>query len=182
MLPKGTQGSVSLSAGYHRIFIRHREHEGPGYGLNVYYKVPSVTTSSWAVIPFSRFYYDLGEQNLLTTSERFFNSCQISSWVSLNNDALNDGLNRGRWQNGATYKVGEYVYIENTNIKVAKKNIKENRRTAISYSNIASLHNDKGDYDKAILYFNKALQISQKNLGNNNQLDISIYYNNIASS
>lgn len=126
VLPKGTQGSVSLSAGYHRIFIRHREHEGPGYGLNVYYKVPSVTTSSWAVIPFSRFYYDLGEQNLLTTSERFFNSCQISSWVSLNNDALNDGLNRGRWQNGATYKVGEYVYIENTNVKVAKKNINEN--------------------------------------------------------
>jgi lambda family phage minor tail protein L len=123
--PKGTTGQIPLSAGYHRIFIRHYDQTG-NQGLGLYYKVPSASAPSWAAIPSSRLYYDLAEEGALTSTQRFFTSSQLSSWVGLNNDALNDGLNRGKWQNGATYKVGEFVYIENYNIKVAKKDINAN--------------------------------------------------------
>ena len=125
--PTGTTTStIPLSAGYHRILIRHHEYSG-GQGVTLFYKAPPVTgSSSWVSTPASRFYYDPSELGLLTSSQRFYTSLQLFSWVGLNNDALNDGLNRSLWRNGATYKVGEYVYIENTNIKVAKKNINEN--------------------------------------------------------
>ena len=123
--PKGTQGQISLSAGYHRIFIRHYEKD-TAQGLTLYYKPPPITSSStWEAVPASRFYYDALEQNTLTSSQRFFTSSQLSSWTSLNNNAINGGTNKGRWQNGSVYQVGEYVYIENNNIKVAKKNINE---------------------------------------------------------
>jgi lambda family phage minor tail protein L len=120
--PKGTTGQIPLSAGYHRIFIRHYE-QTSAQGLTIYYKIPSVSAPSWVAVPASRFYYDSSEQGILTSSQRFFTSSQLSSWVGLNDSALNDGLNRGRWQNGAVYKPGEYVYIENHNVKIAKKDI-----------------------------------------------------------
>jgi lambda family phage minor tail protein L len=122
--PTGTTTStIPLSAGYHRILMRQQELEG-GEGLTLYYKAPPVTgSSSWVAVPTSRYYYDPSELGTLTSSQRFYTSSQLFSWVSLNNDALNDGLNRGRWQNGAVYKVGEFVYVENHNIKVAKKDI-----------------------------------------------------------
>lgn len=120
--PKAESALIPLSAGYHRIFIRHYDQSG-NQGLGLYYKVPSTSSPSWIAIPSSRFYYDLGEQNLLKSSERFFTSSSLSAWIGLNNSALNDGLNRGRWQNGAVYKVGEFVYVENHNIKIAKKDI-----------------------------------------------------------
>lgn len=120
--PKGTTGSVPLSAGYHRIFIRHYEQSGAS-GLNIYYKIPSTSAPSWVAVPFSRFYYDQTDQGVLTSSERFYSKLQLSSSISLNNDAFLDGLNRGRWAAGVTYKVGEFVYLENSNIKVSKKDI-----------------------------------------------------------
>ena len=120
-----TTSSVPLSAGYQRICIRHYASTSSPT-LTLSFKVPSLTAPSWQTIPSSRYYYDLGEQNSLSALERFYTSLQLFSWVGLNNDALNDGLNRSLWRNGATYKVGEYVYIENANIKVAKKNINEN--------------------------------------------------------
>ena len=106
------------------MLIRHYTNSSsPFPTLTLQYKIPPVATSSFVAIPSSRFYYDPSEQSVLTASQRFFTSSQLSSWVGLNNSALNDGLNRGRWQNGAAYKMGEYVYIENHNIKVAKKDI-----------------------------------------------------------
>ena len=123
--PKGTTRSMPLSAGYHRIFIRHYEQSGAS-GLGLYYKIPSATAQSWQAIPFSRLYYDPAEQNVLTSSERFYSKLQLQAWVGLNQNALFDGLNRGKWVVGTQYKVGEHVYIENHNIKVAKKDINAN--------------------------------------------------------
>jgi lambda family phage minor tail protein L len=119
-----TTFTIPLSAGYQRLLVRHYTNSSsPSPSLTLQYKIPPVATSSFASIPSSRFYYDPSEQNTLTSSQRFYTSSQLFSWVNLNNDALNDGLNRGGWQNGAVYKTGEYVYIENHNIKIAKKDI-----------------------------------------------------------
>ncbi|MBM3453548.1 MAG: phage minor tail protein L [Bacteroidetes bacterium] len=124
LAPQGTTGEIFLSAGYHRIFVRHYE-ATDAQGLILYYKKPPITaTLPWVQIPTSRFYYDALEQNTLTSNQRFFSNLQLSSSISLNNDALSDGLNRGLWKaNAGVYKVGEFVYIENYNIKVAKRDI-----------------------------------------------------------
>jgi hypothetical protein len=48
----------------------------------------------------------------------------LNSSAPLANNALLDGLNRGLWKaNAGVYKVGEFVYIENNNLKVAKRDI-----------------------------------------------------------
>lgn len=122
--PQGTTGQISLSAGYHRIFVRHYDGSGT-QGLTLYYKAPPITSSStWEAVPASRFYYDALEQNTLTSSQRFFSNSQLSSSIPLGNNALLDGLNRGLWKaNAGVYKVGEFVYIENHNVKVAKRDI-----------------------------------------------------------
>ena len=122
--PKGTTSQISLPAGYHRIFTRHYEQAG-GEGLTLYYKTPPITSSSTFVeIPASRFYYDALELGSLTSTQRFFSNSQLNSSAPLANNALLDGLNRGLWKaNAGVYKVGEFVYIENNNIKVAKRDI-----------------------------------------------------------
>jgi lambda family phage minor tail protein L len=123
--PTGTTTStLSLSAGYHRILIRHHEYTG-GQGVTLYYKPPPITGSStWEAVPASRFYYDALEQNTLTSSQRFYSNSPLSSSIPLGNNALLDGLNRGLWKaNAGVYKVGEFVYIENHNVKVAKRDI-----------------------------------------------------------
>lgn len=124
LAPQGTTGEIFLSAGYHRIFVRHYEATN-AQGLILYYKEPPITaTLPWEVVPTSRFYYDALERNTLTSNQRFFSSLQLSSSISLGNDALLSGLNRGLWKaNAGVYKVGEFVYIENHNIKVAKRDI-----------------------------------------------------------
>ena len=121
--PTGTTTSVvPLSAGYHRILIRLQEYGG-GQGITLFYKPPPSTTSSWTPVPSSKFYYDPAEQGILTSSQRFYSTSQLSAWVSLGKNALMDGANRGKWVAGTTYKTGEFVYIENNNIKVSKKDI-----------------------------------------------------------
>jgi len=122
--PQGTTGQISLPAGYHRIFVRHYDASGT-QGLTLYYKAPPITSgSTWEAVPASRFYYDALEQNTLTSSQRFFSNSQLNSSIPLGNNALLDGLNRGLWKaNAGIYKVGEFVYIENHNVKVAKRDI-----------------------------------------------------------
>ena len=121
--PKGTSGTINLSAGYHRIFARHYDQTGT-QGLTLYYKVPSTSTPSWVSIPTSRYYYDALELGALTSTQRFFSNSQLNSYTPLANSALLGGLNRGLWKaNAGIYKVGEFVYIENNNVKVAKRDI-----------------------------------------------------------
>ena len=122
--PQGTTGEISLPAGYHRIFIRHYDGSGT-QGLTLYYKAPPITSgSTWEAVPASRFYYDALELGSLTSAQRFFSSSQLNSSAPLANNALLDGLNRGLWKaNAGVYKVGEFVYIENNNLKVAKRDI-----------------------------------------------------------
>lgn len=115
--------TIPLSSGYQRIFIRHYTNSGSPT-LTLQYKTPPLESSSFEAIPNSRFYYDALEQNTLTSSQRFFSNSQLSSSIPLGNNALLDGLNRGLWKaNAGIYKVGEFVYIENHNVKVAKRDI-----------------------------------------------------------
>lgn len=122
-----TTFTIPLSAGYQRLLVRHYTNSSSPYPtLTLQYKIPPVATSSFVTIPFSRFYYDPSEQTILTFSQRFYSTLQLQTGIDLGKDALLDGLNRGPWQAATTYKPGEYVYIENNNIKIAKRNINEN--------------------------------------------------------
>jgi hypothetical protein len=62
---------------------------------------------------------------LLTNLQRFFSSSPLDAWVTIEIKALRNNLNKGLWKVDSNYKVGDYVYIENPHIKVAKKNINE---------------------------------------------------------
>lgn len=116
--PKGFSSSVALGEGYHRVVIRHHESTG-AEGLIAYYKVPNST--AWATIPFSRFYYDPLEYNVLTSSQRFFTTLSIIKSIALDNSTVQGETFLGLWENNKAYKTGDYVYINNQNIKVAKR-------------------------------------------------------------
>ncbi len=118
--PKGFSSSVTLTEGYHRIVIRHHEVTG-AQGLAVYYKVPA--SASWTIIPFTRFLYDPTEYGSLTSSQRFFTTLSIGKSISLDKDSSLGETFAGRWQNGTNYRMGDYVYIENHNIKISKRDV-----------------------------------------------------------
>ena len=122
--PQGTTGSRFLSAGYHRIFIREHEQVNQ-LNLQLYYKTPAITSSSiFVTIPASRFYYDASEMGVLTPTQRFFSTSPLNVTVALENSSFLNVLKRGLWKaNAGVYKVGEFVYIENSNVKVAKRDI-----------------------------------------------------------
>ena len=122
--PQGTTGTTFLQEGYHRILIRFYEKTGT-QGLTLYYKVPSSSTPSWTSIPTSRYYYDIAESGTLTSSQRFYSTLQLNAWVQLSNNALKNSLDRGKWIPNATYRVGDFVYVENSNIKVSKTDIND---------------------------------------------------------
>jgi len=117
--------TIPLAAGYQRILIRHYTNNAAPT-LQVWYKPPPISASIFFAIPDNRFYYDPTELSVLTTTQRFYSTLQLQTGIDLGKDALLDGLNRGPWQAATTYKPGEYVYIENNNIKIAKRNINEN--------------------------------------------------------
>jgi lambda family phage minor tail protein L len=125
--PQGTTGSIILKEGYHRVLIRFYENAGAQnpnpQGLTIYYKVPA--SSTWVSVPSARWYYDASERNLLTNLQRFFSSSPLDAWVTIEIKALRNAINKGLWKVDSNYKVGDYVYIENPHIKVAKKNINE---------------------------------------------------------
>lgn len=117
--------TIPLSAGYQRILIRHYTNN-PSPTLQILYKKPPIAASIFFAITDNKFYYDPTEVSALTFSQRFYSTLQLQTGIDLGKDALLDGLNRGPWQAATTYKPGEYVYVENNNIKIAKRNINEN--------------------------------------------------------
>jgi lambda family phage minor tail protein L len=116
--PKGFSSSMTLGEGYHRIVIRHHESAG-SQGLIAYYKVPNST--SWTVIPSSRFSYDLTEFRSLGSGQRFFTTLSITKSTALDNSTVQGETFQGRWENNKAYKTGDYVYIDNQNVKVSKR-------------------------------------------------------------
>ena len=65
----------------------------------------------------------------------------------------------------------------NRALHIAEKN-NDSIDIAISYNNIGSVYSDKGDYDKALEYYNKALTIWKSKLGEEHT-DVARSYNNI---
>ena len=85
----------------------------------------TITATAFEAIPTSRFYYDVLELSALTPAQRFF-SYRLGVTVALENSSFKDVSKRGLWMpNAGEYRVGEYVYIQNSNIKVAKRDINE---------------------------------------------------------
>lgn len=116
--PKGFSSSITLGEGYHRVTIRHHEASGT-QGLLPYYKIPNST--SWVEIPLSRFSYDLSESGSLTSGQRFFTTLSLAKSIALDSSTVQGEMFLGLWQNNHNYKTGDYVYIDNQNIKVSKR-------------------------------------------------------------
>lgn len=84
----------------------------------------SITKTNWRTIPTSRYYYDAEELSALNSSQKFFTTSSLNVTVALENSSFLNLANRGLWKpNAGEYKVGQFVYIENSNVKVAKRDI-----------------------------------------------------------
>ena len=116
--PKGFSTTITLGEGYHRIVIRHHEASGTE-GVLPYYKTPGST--SWEVIPSSRFSYDPAEFRVLGSTQRFFTTLSLIKSTALDSSSIQGETFLGRWEDGKAYKVGDYIYIENQNVKVSKR-------------------------------------------------------------
>jgi lambda family phage minor tail protein L len=114
------EGTIFLKEGYHRVLIRWYN-QGGGGALTIYYKPPAVT--SWAAVPVSRYYYDVDEASTLTSSQRFGTDSAISKYIGINESSFGLLVNKDKWISNYNYKVGDYVYRENHNIKVTKSDI-----------------------------------------------------------
>jgi lambda family phage minor tail protein L len=114
-------GSITLPEGYHRLVIRFFEANGTGGDqyLTLSYKVPAST--SFVSVPSTRFFYDQFEVGLLTSTQRFYTAVSLSKSIALDNSTVKGETFAGIWENGKNYRVGDYVYIENYNIKVSKR-------------------------------------------------------------
>ena len=115
-------GTVTLPEGYHRLMIRFFEGTGTE-ALALSYKVPN--SSSFITLPSTRFYYDPTEYGFLTSGQRFFSTLSIGKSISLDKDTVLSETFAGRWQNGTNYRMGDYVYVENHNIKVSKRDVND---------------------------------------------------------
>jgi lambda family phage minor tail protein L len=129
--PKWSGRVEYLSEGYHRLLIRFAESTG-AQGLTLYYKTPNsanmsldVNSASWVVLPASRLYYDIDEVGKLVAGQNFSSNISLSKTVSLNQSSLGSGvtIDRGRWTTKTDYKIGDFVYVENHNVKIPKDNI-----------------------------------------------------------
>lgn len=123
--PSGTTtGSTVLQAGYHRVLMRHHEASG-GQGLSLYYKAPSSSINpSWVIFPDSKFFYDFRD-SLSSSSQRFYSDASLTKAISINNDAAITKAFSRKWENNTKYKQGDCIYIENSNIKVSKRDVNE---------------------------------------------------------
>lgn len=123
--PRGTTSEVVLSAGFHRILIRHHEYLG-GQAVQLYYKKPSSTAQNWTVFPTSKYYYDPAEYQSLSSTQRFFSDISLTKALDVDSSTLIGETFAGRWQSSTNYRIGDYVYIENSNIKVSKRDANSN--------------------------------------------------------
>lgn len=128
--PQQASGKFFLNEGFHRFVLRYYQKSTPAIppapsasNLKVYYKPPSASSINWIELPSSRLFYDLLEFGKLTSTQRYFSSFEISARISLDQNSETNALNRGLWETNTNYNQGEYIYIENNNIKVAKRNI-----------------------------------------------------------
>jgi lambda family phage minor tail protein L len=117
----------NLDEGYHRILIRFFEQTG-AEALTVYYKPPR-SNGVWTAVPTSRYYMKESDLGLLTPIENVLNSgkynpssfnLELSEYAGVNSDRF-----KGKWKINESYTTGDYVYLENFNIKVPKLNINE---------------------------------------------------------
>jgi lambda family phage minor tail protein L len=117
----------NLDEGYHRILIRFFE-QANIEALTVYYKTPR-SNGVWTAVPNSRYYMKSSDLGLLTNIENVLNSgkynpssfnLELNEYVSVNSDRY-----KGKWEINKSYQTGDYVYLENFNIKVPKLNINE---------------------------------------------------------
>jgi len=116
-----TSTRVFLNEGYHRVLYRYYENTGTGESILPYYMLPG--TTNWVAVSTSSYYYDTNEYQYLTNTQSFSANMQLAKTVALDEDTLLYSSNKGLWKTNATYKVGDSVYVENHNIKVAKRDI-----------------------------------------------------------
>ena len=84
----------------------------------------SIIKTNWRSIPTARYYYDLAELGALTSAQRFFSTSPLGVTVALENSYFSNPSKKGLWKpNAGQYNVGDFVYIENSNVKVAKRDI-----------------------------------------------------------
>jgi lambda family phage minor tail protein L len=114
-------GSITLPEGYHRLMIRFFEGNGLGGNqfLNLNYKIPN--SASFVQVPSTRFSYDPAESMVLKTTQRLYTTFSISKSIALDQSTLTGETFAGIWENQRSYRFGDYVYINNNNIKVSKR-------------------------------------------------------------
>ena len=65
-------------------------------------------------------------------------------------------------------------------MKIRESNLgKDHPETAVTYNNIAGVYKAKGEYDRALVYYLKALEVKETKLGKDHP-DTATTYNNIA--
>jgi len=124
--PKGTQVVQEwLQEGNHRILIRFCAGNEAPQGIKLYYKTPG--SDSWTVIPASRFYYDIDETGKISSAQVFSKDSSLTNTVSLNGQSLISAESRDRlkWDSKKAYKIGDFVYIENNNIKIPTQDVNQ---------------------------------------------------------
>ena len=121
LVPRGVSGKIALTAGLHRILIRHHDSTGP-QGVTLHYKKPSTSQPAWEPFPVAQYCYDLLEYQTLSGSQRFYSDISLTRSLLIDKSTLTGSENRGKWMNKMNYRVGDYVYVENHNVKVSKRN------------------------------------------------------------
>jgi lambda family phage minor tail protein L len=112
--------NIFLTEGYHKVLYRHYEQTG-SESILPYYLLPG--GDIWTSIPTSLYYYDVTEYQSLTSSQSFTANLQLAKTISLADNSFSKTSNKIKWNTGVEYKIGDCIYIENFNIKVAKPDI-----------------------------------------------------------
>lgn len=125
-LGSAVTASITLVEGFHKILVRFFEANGMGgnQSISLQYKVPN--GASFVNIPATRLYYDPQELSLLTVSQRAYSSLNVGRSISLSKDQILEQNFLSKWVDGKTYSSGDYVYIENSNVKVSKRDSNAN--------------------------------------------------------
>ena len=118
--------SPNLGVGYHNILIKHYNYLG-GNGFDLYYQTgTNLGTATWTKVPASRYYYDVTDSGKLSSAEKFTFDASLNKSVGNDRATLLSAKNELKWKNnGNSYKVGDFVYRETSNIKVSKSDINE---------------------------------------------------------
>lgn len=154
--------NIYLAEGYHRILYRFYESTG-SQEIFPFYIPPGtkVENGNWVAIPTSRYYYDLGEVGVLTSSQSFGSNGSIAKSIGLNKGAIKLPNDKGKWTLNTAYKTGDFVYVENHNIKVAKDDINDSPNWEPLHKVYVCLENHTSSSTKSP-YFNKQYWIADQ--------------------